>query len=241
MKRKFAVFDIDGTYLRAHLYWSVMLALAKEKKLPRDVNSLALGLYEDWKNRKNDRAFEEFDRTIVTRLNDLLHEIKPDDFDSAIRNTLAKTLDQVYMYPKSLKEKLQAEGYFIIAISGSHQEEVELFCRHHGFDDWAGQVWHRSDDGKTFTGDQTFTHNNKDNLLKSFVKKHDLTYEGSYGVGDTSTDIPMLELVENPIAFNPNPGLLEHAQEQNWKVVIERKSIAYTLTRGASGNYELEG
>ena len=41
----------------------------------------------------------------------------------------------------------------------------------------------------------------------------------------------MLELVDQPVAFNPSEELLEVALERRWKVVIERKNIAYTLLK----------
>jgi phosphoserine phosphatase len=41
----------------------------------------------------------------------------------------------------------------------------------------------------------------------------------------------MLEAAEQPIAFNPSEGLFKHAKESNWKIVIERKNIAYELAQ----------
>ena len=132
-------------------------------------------------------------------------------------------------YPSLLQEKLKKEGYMNLAISGSRQEEVELFAKHHGFDDWIGQTWHRSSDGARFTGEVTSTYKDKHLILESLVKKHNLTYEGSYGLGDTGNDVSMLETVETPIAINPNHSLLDEAKKRGWKIVVERKSIAYTL------------
>jgi phosphoserine phosphatase len=47
--------------------------------------------------------------------------------------------------------------------------------------------------------------------------------------GDTESDIPMLELVEIPIAFNPNKKLFEHAKARGWRTVVERKDVIYEL------------
>ncbi len=229
MKRKFAVFDIDGTYFRSHLYWETTLALARDGKLPKDISKFALELHDKWKKRVHTRAFEDFDYQTVRKLNELLHEINPIHLDETIKTVLKPMLDYVYVYPKKLKEKLQKEGYFILAISGSRKEEVELFCKHHKFDDWIGQTWHRTSDGKKFTGEVHSTYKDKHLFLDDFISKHNLTMKGSVAVGDTGGDISILELVDNPIAFNPNPDLLAHAQENGWTIVLERKSIAYTL------------
>ena len=59
--------------------------------------------------------------------------------------------------------------------------------------------------------------------------KENLTLENSYGVGDTDGDYSFLELVENPICFNPNEKLLRHAKRNKWRVVVERKDVIYEI------------
>jgi phosphoserine phosphatase len=39
----------------------------------------------------------------------------------------------------------------------------------------------------------------------------------------------MLEAVENPIAFNPNQTLYNHAKKRGWEIVVERKDVIYEL------------
>ena len=41
--------------------------------------------------------------------------------------------------------------------------------------------------------------------------------------------MPFLEMVENPICFNPNEKLYTEAKRQGWKVVVERKDVIYEL------------
>ena len=70
---------------------------------------------------------------------------------------------------------------------------------------------------------------NKAAILTRALRKEDITLEGSIGVGDTESDIPMLEMVETPIAFNPNQKLLTHAKRRGWKIVVERKDVIYEI------------
>ena len=70
---------------------------------------------------------------------------------------------------------------------------------------------------------------NKSAVLKRAVEKEDLTFIASYGLGDTESDISMLELVETPIAFNPNRVLYRHAKKMDWQVVVEIKDVIYEL------------
>jgi phosphoserine phosphatase len=61
------------------------------------------------------------------------------------------------------------------------------------------------------------------------VEKYGATFAGSIAIGDSESDIAMLELVERPIAFNPSKGLFKEAQKQGWPVVLERKNMIYEL------------
>jgi phosphoserine phosphatase len=56
-----------------------------------------------------------------------------------------------------------------------------------------------------------------------------LALEGSYGLGDTESDAPFLEIVENPIAFNPNYNLKKIAEEKGWRIVVEKKDVIYEI------------
>ena len=61
---------------------------------------------------------------------------------------------------------------------------------------------------------------------------------GSVAVGDSASDVSMMELVELPIALNPEKKLYEHAKKRSWKIVLERKNMVYEL-EATDGNYRL--
>jgi hypothetical protein len=52
-------------------------------------------------------------------------------------------------------------------------------------------------------------------------------------VGDTDADISMLNLVQRPIAFNPNKELLEHALQNDWEILSEHKDTIYHIQGGS--------
>ena len=70
---------------------------------------------------------------------------------------------------------------------------------------------------------------NKANIVRRAIEKENLTLKGSIGVGDTEGDIPVLEMVDNPICFNPNMLLYKTAKRNDWKVVVERKDVIYNI------------
>ena len=69
----------------------------------------------------------------------------------------------------------------------------------------------------------------KDLALTKLVHKHNASWENSIAAGDSTSDIPMLRLVNQPIAFNPEKKLFDEAKKQRWKIVVERKNVVYIL------------
>jgi len=211
--------------------------MARNAQLHDELNTVVLERYSKWKKRQH--SFKDFDIETINEIYNLLHEVDPAVYDAATEVVLPQAVEHVYVYTIQLAKKLKKQGYVLLAISGSRDIEAEYFARHHGFDDWVGREHKRSADGKKFTGEHVLTFKDKHLTLEKMVKRHDLTYEGSFAVGDTAGDIEMLEKVENPIAFNPNDDLLAHAKEKGWKIVVERKSIAFELELDSNGSYRL--
>ena len=105
-----------------------------------------------------------------------------------------------------------------------------MFCQAFGFDKVYGRFYEIGPSDR-FTGMISYEHliANKANIVRRAVEKENLTFEKSVAVGDTESDIPMLELVERPICFNPNGKLYRHAKIQGWEVVVERKDVVYEI------------
>lgn len=234
MSRKFAVFDIDGTLFRSGLYREVFYELSKMGVLPEDLSEQTTEKHREWRHRIHGNAFEEFEKIMVVGLDSYLTQLRVADYEEAVKRVLDKKAENIYVYTHQLLKELQSKGYFTIAISGSQEELVEPFALRDNFDAWVGQKWERG--GEFFTGEVVKTHTGKDKIIETLVAEHDLTYEGSYAVGDSNGDSGMLSIVEHPIAFNPTKELLDKALEHKWKIVIERKNISYELESGADGS-----
>lgn len=226
--KKFAVFDFDGTLIRWQLYHSLVDKLAKTGAIDQMDFQAMSDARMRWKNRKADNAFYEYEQTVVPIYEKTLKSISFKDFNRAVEQVFDQYKDQVNTYTKKLLGELKEEGYFLIAISGSHQEIVEKIARYHGFDIWLGTVYEKKA-GK-FTGKiNAYPAGDKDKSLNALIKNHGLIQKGSVAIGDSASDIAMLEMVDHPIAFNPAKELLDHAKKKGWDIVVERKSIAYQL------------
>ncbi|MBI4091063.1 MAG: hypothetical protein HY422_03490, partial [Candidatus Komeilibacteria bacterium] len=69
----------------------------------------------------------------------------------------------------------------------------------------------------------------KKEVLRNILKMHGFSLKGSVGVGDSESDIAFLEMVDRPIAFNPNKVLYNHARKKHWEIVVERKDVVYQM------------
>lgn len=235
MSRKFAVFDIDGTIFHWQFFHELFDELIEAHVIDQ---SLADSVLEDRKKwRQGIIDWNTYEQGLVHALNDAIIGIDKhvlENISTRIVETKGKVL---YHYTRDLLKDLQDKGYFTIVISGSQQTLVERFAATYNVDVALG-LDYEFKDGKLASIKQEI-YGKKDALLKDVVAKHDLDWHDSYAVGDSKGDAPMLALVENPIAFNPDKALLDIAKENGWKIVIERKSLAYTLTKTDDGTFVL--
>ena len=227
MNKKFAVFDIDGTIFRSGLYREVVFELLAKNHIPNSIVSDFKDLEIDWKKRQSESAFSDYEKAMAEAVDKVLPSVRIKDFEKASKRVFERLGDYVYVYTRSLLSDLKEQGYTLIAISGSQEELVEPFAKRYGFDIWVGQQYERGDE--YFTGKVIYTHSNKDTVLKTITTKHNLSYAGSIGIGDTKGDISMLATVEQPIAFNPDKMLFLAARKNGWKIVLERKNMIYEL------------
>lgn len=233
-QRPFAVFDIDGTLLRWQLYHATVDALAKAGKIDADKFAGARAARMVWKNRASDSSFKEYEKALVNMYDQAVQNISYDDYLAAVKRVFEEYKGQTYTYTRDLIRELKAKNYILFAISASQIEAVELLAKHYGFDDFAGSKYELKN-GK-FTGQKDVMFGGKKPLaLEKLVKKHNASFRSSLAVGDSDSDIAMLEKVENPIAFNPNKLLFQKASASGWPIVIERKNMVYKLEASASG------
>jgi HAD superfamily hydrolase (TIGR01490 family) len=227
MKRKFAAFDIDGTIGRSSIFLDVVHELLNTNHLPAETRNKLLEFRQDYKNRTHSNAFKDYSKYSVDVLFNNIANLSVETYRSAVDAVLERTKSYVHVYTRDLLKQLKSENYFLIAISGSEMYAVQQFTSQFEFDLAIGEIYHEKN-GK-FTGkiDQVF--HKKGEFIKGFIEEHDLTLEGSIAVGDSMGDLSMLDIVETPIAFNPEDSLYNHARQNGWKIVVERKNVIYEL------------
>jgi HAD superfamily hydrolase (TIGR01490 family) len=226
-KRKFAVFDIDGTIFRSSLLIELVEELIAEGKFPASARDAYSKAHEDWLNRS--ASYEKYIDAVVATFKKHIRGMGEDDLRRTVERVIEVHEHRVYRYTRDMIKELKQKGYFLLAISFSPKYVAERFGKRLGFDKIYGTLL-ELEDGK-FTGknsheDLIF---DKAKILKRAVEKEDLTMEDSVGVGDTESDIAFLNLVKRPICFNPNSKLYAAAKKNGWTVVVERKDVIYVI------------
>lgn len=235
-KRPFAVFDIDGTLIRWQLYHAIADALAKKGHIDAKTHQKIKDARMVWKTRTHGEAFSSYQSELVVVYEKLLLDLSVKQFNEAVQAVFDEYKDQVYIYTRELVKRLKKDGYLLFAISGSQIEIVSKIAKYYGFDDCIGTIY--SHDKDRFTGAMTIHLGGKHVVLEELIAKHHTNLSGSIAVGDSSGDITMLEMVETPIAFNPEKKLFDCAKSRGWKIVVERKNTVYEL-ENSDGKYLL--
>jgi HAD superfamily hydrolase (TIGR01490 family) len=235
-QRPFAVFDIDGTLIRWQLYHAVVDALVKAGHIDAKKFAKAQAARMVWKRRSHAASFSDYEHSLVTLHNECLKHIAVSDYLAAVQKVFNEYKDQTYTYTRDLIRQLKGDGYLLFAISASQLQIIEPLAKYYGFDDYIGAVLEEKN-GR-FSGQINSPIGKKAELLNTLIAKHHSSLAGSIAVGDSESDIAMLELTERAIAFNPTKQLLAAAREHGWRVVVERKNVVYKLDSD-NGQYVL--
>lgn len=227
-KRKVAIFDVDGTVFRSSLIVETVFALIEKKIFPQSAAKVYEKEFKAWKNRKG--TYEAYIGKLVEAFMTHIKGVHYKDFIETVEAVIDVEKDQVYTYTRDLIGELKKKKYFLLAISQSPKGVLDKFCTHMGFDKVYGRFYEIGATDR-FTGKITDEHliGNKANIVWRAVEKENLTLRGSIAVGDTEGDIPMLELVDRPICFNPNALLYKWAKKSGAEVIVERKDVIYNI------------
>lgn len=229
--QKLAVFDIDGTLFRSSLLIELTNLLVTKKIFPVGARKEIESDYKNWLNRE--AGYENYIGKVVKVYEKNIIGKSEKDIERVAEEVLKEEKKKLYRYTRDLIKKLKNENYFLFAISGSPGHILTSFAKDIGFDKYLGG-YYEVIDGK-FTGAQPYGNpaNDKKKTLLNFLEKynHGFDLKKAIGIGDTESDISFLEMLGNPIAFNPNRKLAEHAKKKKWRVVVERKDVIYDISQ----------
>jgi len=230
--RKLAIFDIDGTIFRKNLHFELINELSWIGAFPADVRKRLTQVYTDWLGHEG--TYEIYRHSLVDLYAEHIRGVSEEKVREASRIVVPFHMKRTYIFAEELISGFRRDGYHIIAVSGSPIEIVEEYNEKYlNFDFVFGSVYEKDGNGK-YTGGTVFEPTKaKDDVVKTYASEHGLDLADSYGIGDTESDIAFLRIVDHPIAFNPNRNLKAVAEEEGWRIVVEKKDVIYEIAPGS--------
>lgn len=227
MKTRLAVFDIDGTIFRSSLIIELVNLLVEKGVFPKGLNKEIEEDYVAWVNRQG--SFDNYISKIVEVYIKYIKGINESVIKNAAKEIIDYQKNKVYIFTRELIKKLKKENYYLLAISGAPEIIISEFANALEFDKYYGaryEVINNKFSGRIIND----TAWNKHEILSQFIKNNnEFDLKEAVGVGDSEIDITFLELVGNPIAFNPDFKLSTYAKKKKWKIVVERKNVVYEI------------
>ncbi|MFZ2188841.1 MAG: HAD-IB family phosphatase [Candidatus Moraniibacteriota bacterium] len=225
-KKKIAVFDIDGTIFRKNLAFELLNELSWMKIFPKVVRDELIALYGHWLD--NEGTYEAYRIKLVDLYEKNIQGKSQEEIIKAAKIVAQFNAKRTYIFAKKLIEEMRPD-HIMLVISGSPIEIVKEYAEIFQFDAYYGSVY-EIDKDKIFTGKTIFEPTrDKGAVVKQFVAENDISLVDSFGMGDTQSDASFLELVDLPIAFNPDLNLRKIAEKNAWRIVVEKKDVIYEI------------
>ena len=216
-----AIFDFDGTIYAEETFTLLMKHLKEHptyqtsyKRFYRAIVppyiANKLKVYPDSKMKKRSMQLylEAFEGRTKQEMDLYFEEIKAvmqQDFNK-------KVLDRLKLH--------QQEDIHILLVSGAYTQFLERVTDGLVFNQIIGtDIFYR--DEKVYTKNVITHINGEQKTLKvhEALNGHQIDWENSFAYGDSFSDLPVLELVGNPVAVRPDERLRSLANERRWEVM----------------------
>ena len=217
-----ALFDLDNTLLAgdSDFEWAQFLigqgVLDRELHLARN-----LQFYDDYKAGTLDiHAFLDFQLKPLS-----LHPRTQLDAWHALYMQ-QKVRPMMTEKGRALVQKHQDHGDLLVIITATNSFVTGPIAREFGVEHLIGTTPEEIDGEFTgrVTGIPSFKEG-KISRLNQWLQGRGQSlksFEASWFYSDSHNDLPLMELVDHPVAVDPDPTLLAHAQQQHWPVISLR-------------------
>lgn len=216
-----AIFDFDGT-LYAEETFKLLMNHLKEHPIyktnykrfyrsivpPYIANKLKLYPTSKMKARSMQLYLEAFSGISTAEMNAYFEELK-DKMQKDFNQDVVKRL-----------EKHQSEDVHILLVSGAYTQFLQRVTAGMTFNQIIGTDIHYKEDKIDIHSPITHINGSRktENILK-ILKDKQIDWENSFAYGDSYSDLPVLELVGNPIAVKPEEKLRNIAKERGWEIL----------------------
>ena len=126
------------------------------------------------------------------------------------------------LYPEMLRTAYEHQdaGRPVFIVTAASHEMAEMMAHVLAFDGGIGTRSEIRDGVYTGRPDGPFTYRSgKAEEIERVARERGIDLSESYAYSDSESDLPMLELVGNPVAVNPDTALARIARERGWRVI----------------------
>jgi HAD superfamily hydrolase (TIGR01490 family) len=216
---KLAIFDFDGTLLTK----DTLPCLGKEwiRQKRSLFRYILVYLYiipalVSYKMRIINR--EEFKNLAFDRFNLI--------FKGMSRTQISEFFQNAYPYIKKLFnttvineiETAQKQGYHCVLLSGAYADLLRIVAKDLGFDTVIAAELAFNNDIFDHKDTPFITGKKKLALLQNTFAGKNVDWQNSKCFADSMADIELMQLVGNPVAINPDVGLLSYALDNHWEI-----------------------
>jgi HAD superfamily hydrolase (TIGR01490 family) len=214
-----ALFDLDNTLLAgdSDYLWGVFLA--EQGIVDRDY-------YEG----ENQRFYDEYKAGTLDIFKFLAFSLKPlaDNKPELLRSLQQQFLEEKIrpiMSPASfeLVEKHRKRGDVLAVITATNSFVTTPIVHAFGIDNLLATEPEMN--GGHYTGKVAGIpcfQQGKVQRLDAWIQEHGMSLKDSWFYSDSHNDLPLLKQVTNPVAVDPDPQLLDYAQQMNWPIISLR-------------------
>ena len=217
MSRGAAFFDLDKTLIEGSS--AIHFARASYRAGVMSRTQLARDLWANVRYRL-EGSTDEGTEMLRNRVLDAIAGQRVVDLARLTPDVLAGILPRVY--PEMLKEAYahQDAGRPVYIVTAASQEMAEMMAHVLIFDGGVGMRSEIADGRYTGRPDGPFTYREgKAEAIRLMAVLDGIDLARSYAYSDSESDLPMLRLVGNPVAVNPDVELRRIAREEGWRII----------------------
>ena len=215
---KLAIYDFDGTYMKTQVL-PIIFEFWKEQGLNkikrRKIWRIIMWRYFLHKFNLFGWNKQTFRANAMALTADLFRSVERSDLDRFLADLYHHLQKHICQELKKQLEKDKEEGFYTILLSGNFDIILNSFLQE-GFDEVIGSSVLKHGEIIPSKEVKIIIHDIKAKTIKDKFPKADYTVSKAYA--DSYYDLPILEIVGNPIVVNPDEKLLMLANKRKYKI-----------------------
>lgn len=213
-----AFYDVDGTLIKTnvvHAYAYYAIHSPSILKRISSVTSLVAGLPLYWLADKFDRRTfnEAFYKNYEGFTEDRLVVLGEEIFEKVIR-------PNIFEGATSLLDRSRSQGHDQILVTGALDVVTKPLADFLGVDEYkSNRLEFKNGKATGRLRKPMMAGANKAQWIRRYAESHDYDLDRCFAYADSASDVPMLSVVGNPCAVNPDFSLEKTANSYEWPVL----------------------